>query len=90
MVAVGGQATIWRVPEKSFRAAARQHPDLSLLLFQAAFGGQGALTQALQVWTCRFTNKNGTHMRSSPTAWHRILFIATLACMQHASTGIAG
>ncbi|EIE23428.1 hypothetical protein COCSUDRAFT_53335 [Coccomyxa subellipsoidea C-169] len=44
----GGQATIWRIPEKAFRAIARQHPDLSLLLFQAAFGATGALTQALQ------------------------------------------
>ncbi|CAL8472261.1 g11803 [Coccomyxa elongata] len=46
--AVGGPARIWRIPEKAFRAIARQHPDLSLLLFQAAFGATGALTRALQ------------------------------------------
>ena len=46
--AAGGQATIWRIPEKAFRAIARQYPDLSLLLFQVAFGATGALTQALQ------------------------------------------
>ena len=49
VAASGGPAKIWRIPEKSFRAIARQHPDLSLLLFQAAFGATGALTRALQV-----------------------------------------
>lgn len=41
--------TLWRIPEKAFRAAARQHPDLSLLLFQTCFGDLGLLTDALKV-----------------------------------------
>jgi CRP-like cAMP-binding protein len=49
IVAREGPATLWRVPEKAFRAAACQYSDFSLLLFQMAFGKLDILTQSLKV-----------------------------------------
>ncbi len=74
----GGQATIWRIPEKAFRAIARQHPDLSLLLFQAAFGATGALTQALQARALECLNTMCTQRESCSLLW-----ITTYLCCHH-------
>ncbi len=50
-VRAAGPVTLWRVPQKAFKAAAVEHPDLALLLFRAGYGSLSAQTDALQACT---------------------------------------